>query len=104
MYGGLGHWKFYIAEVSRIESEHSSKLPPSSYSNAEAQAGFDKLAKDFGSYATLVFMEEKTGRPDKELLTWSVNEFNYRLSYYAWQGHVQKKYNDIINKPRKGKK
>lgn len=103
MHGGLGHRKFYIAEVDRIESEHSSKLPPASYSNEEIQAGFKNLAESSGPYGPLVLMEEKTGTPYKELLTWSVNEYNHRLWYYAWQGFVQKKYNDIINKP-KGKK
>lgn len=101
MYGGHGHRKFYLGEIDRIESEHQSLLPESKYTVQEIQAGFDKLAKDFGAYTTLVFMEEKTGTCAKELLTWPLVEYNYRIRYYAWQAHVQKKYSDIVNKPKK---
>lgn len=106
MYGGHGNRKFYIDQVNRIELEHSNKLPQTKYTNEELQAGFEKLASDFGSYSTLVYMEEKTGTSSKELLTWSLGEYYYRIEYYAWQGSVMKKYNDIINKKmnRKGKR
>jgi hypothetical protein len=51
----------------------------------------------------LVFMEEKTRYKEDELLTWSVDRYYNRIRYYAWQGHVQKKYSDIVNKPKKRK-
>ena len=104
MHGGLGYWKFYITEVDRIESQHSGKLPPSRYTMEEIQAGFKNLAESYGSYSTLVYMEEKTGLGMKELLTWSVYEYNHRLEYYAWQAHTQKNYQDIMNRKANRKK
>lgn len=103
MHGGPGHWKFYLTEVDRIESEHQRQLPESKYTVEEIQAGLDKLAKAYGTYSTLVFMEEKTGRTSEELEQWSLNKYLYRMRYYAWQGFYQKRYSDIMSKPKKRK-
>src|SRR5688500_17544110 len=103
MYGGLGHWKFYINEVNRIEARHSSNLPESTLSAKEIQAGFGRLYDTYPFMLPIINMEEKTGLTEEELLTWSIRKYYYRMEIYAWMAHVNKKYTDLMS-PKKGKK
>lgn len=101
MYGGHGYRPFYISEVDRIEAQHTGKLPDSSYSNAEVQAGFKRLSSAYGPILTIINLEEKTNLKEEEILQWPVQKFYFRIEVYAWQAYTMKKYNDIINKPKK---
>lgn len=100
MFGGLGHRKFYVNEIDRLESEHREKLPGSKYTNEEIQAGFDRLANAFGFYGTLLYMEKETGFKRKELENWTVYEFNANIQYLAWQAKAIKDYHDIMTKKK----
>lgn len=103
MYGGHGHRKFYVTEVNRVEEQHQAKLPDSKLSMAELQAGFKELADDFGSYSTLLYLEKETGYKRSELENWTVYAFNFNLQYLARQAACQKKYSEIMNRPKKKK-
>jgi len=103
MHGGHGHWAFYITEVDRIEQRHQSNLPEGSLSSAEAQAGFGVLVDVFGFSLTLVYLEEKTGLTEEEIMAWTVAKLHHRIELYAWQANAQKKYNDIQTKKMKKK-
>ena len=97
MYGGHGHRKFYISEVTRIEAKHKSALPPGGYTPQQVEAGYDKLAANFGFYHTLLFMEKVTPYKRTELLEWTVMEFKHNLRYIAWQNYTDEKYRDIVS-------
>lgn len=103
MYGGHGYRPFYATEAGRISKEHQSKLPPTYYTDSEVQAGFPKLAEDFGFGLTMVFLEEKTGLTEEQIMTWELAKTYYRLRIYSWQAFVQKKYNEIENRKNKPK-
>ena len=92
MYGGHGYRKFYSSEITRIEEKHKRSLPPGGYTPQQIEAGYDRLSKAFGFYHTLLFMEEKTPFTRKELLSWSVAEFNYNLTHIAWRSFTDEKY------------
>lgn len=100
MSGGTWNRKFYISEVDRIEKEHRSKLPETSYTQEEVHAGFDRLSSSFGFYGTLLYMEKETGHKRGELLEWPTYDFNYNIVYLAHQAATVKRYGDIL----KGKK
>src|SRR5438309_800558 len=101
MHGGLGRGKFYIGEVSRIESWHSENLPPSGYTPEQIEAGFERLANKFDFYHTLLYMEKVTPYKRTELLEWSVMDFKFNLRYLAWQGWTNEQYQKIMEKKRK---
>ena len=95
MYGGHGNRKFYIAEVSRIDRQHSERVSKSTYSDEEIQAGFQNLSEAFGFYGTLLFMEKETPFNRDELLGWSVNKFNQNIVYLSHYKAAEKRYRDI---------
>ena len=97
MWGGHGHRKFYLAEVSRIDQRHQSQIVKSEYTNDEIQAGFDRLGQKFGFYGTLLYLEKETPFNRKELLKWSVAEFNYNLVYLSHYNNTIKKYQEILD-------
>ena len=101
MYGGHGRWKFYIGEVDRIESARVKNLPKSEYTDAQIQAGFEKLASKFGFFGTLLFMEKETPYKRHELLNWTVAEFYTNFAYIAWHNHMTKKYRQILKDTKK---
>jgi hypothetical protein len=101
MHGGLGNRKFYLAEIDRIEASQSRLLPKTSYTSEEIEAGIDKLAKAFGFYGTLLFMEKATPYKRDELLMWTVEEFNSNLTYIAWENEKAKKLQEIKERKRK---
>lgn len=96
MSGGTWHRKFYISEIDRIELQHRSRLPPAGYTPEELQAGFDRMATSFGFYSTLLYMEKETGYKRKELLEWSVYDFNYNIVYLAHRTATVKRYSEIM--------
>jgi hypothetical protein len=100
MYGGLGHRKFYLGEVSRIEERHRTSLPPGGYSPEQVEAGLDKLAANFGFYHTLRYMEKITPFKRTEILEWSVAEFKHALRYEAWSGHFTEKYHEVLKRKK----
>lgn len=100
MPGGAGHRKFYISEVDRIEHKYKADLPPGGYTDEQIKAGFEGLAKKYGFYRSLLFMEKSTKESRHELLGWSVAEFKYNLGYLAWENEIDKRYFDIKN-PKK---
>ena len=104
MFGGHGYRKFYITEVNRIEKGHVEQLPPGGYTKEQIEAGFDKLAKSFGFFHTLRYLEEVTPFKREELLAWSIAEFKFELRYWAWKNHVDKKYSEIQSRDAKTKK
>lgn len=83
MYGGHGCWKFYVNEVSRIESDHQRQLPAGGYSSEEIQAGFKRLVDKYGIYGTILYLEKETPFNRKELVTWSVYEIYVNIRYLA---------------------
>ena len=95
MCGGLGCGKFFIDEVARIESQHRSKLPKSSYTPEELEAGFERLAKSFGVYGTLLYLEKETKYKLEEIEQKSVYEIYHRLQYLAWYNHTVSEYQKI---------
>lgn len=98
MYGGHGYRKFYLSEIGRIDDRYQSQVAPSKYSNEEVLAGFDRLAEKFGFYSTLLYMEKETPFNRKELLEWSVSEFNYNLVYLSHYNATIKRYQEALNK------
>lgn len=100
MYGGRGPGKFYCMEVRRIEDNASADLPKSGYTPEQIEAGFDKLAKAFGFYSTLLFMESSTPYKRDELLKWTVNEFKFNLKYLAWKSHMDNKLAEIMKRKK----
>lgn len=96
MHGGLGARKFFINEVNRIEEHHRKNLPKSSYTTEEDQAGFPALARSFGVYATLLYLEKETPFNRKELEQMSVYEVYHNLRYLAWYSKTAKKYSKIM--------
>ena len=102
MHGGLGVGKFFINEVSRLEERHRKNLPVSTYTPEEAEAGFPTLARSFGVYATLLYLEKETPFNRKELEKMSVYEVHHNLTYLAWYSKTAKKYQKIMeDKPVK---
>lgn len=102
MRGGLGYRKFYYSEVKRIEEAYKKSLPLGGYTPEEMEAGYQRLADQFGFFSTLLFMEKETPYTRDELLEWPVGKFQYNLCYIAWKNYIDKKYGDIIKK--KGEK
>lgn len=101
MYGGHGHRKFYLSEVDRVESARIANLPKSEYTDAQIQAGFEKLARAYGFFGTLLYMEKETPYRRHELLEWTVAEFYTNFAYIAWQNHLSKKYRQILKDTKK---
>ncbi len=95
MWGGHGHRKFYLNEADRIERERIANLPKGGYSDAQIEAGFERLQRTFGFLGTLLYMEKETPYKRHELLLWSVAEFNTNFAYLAWHGHFMEKYAEI---------
>jgi hypothetical protein len=52
----------------------------------------------------VVHLEKETGLSEEEILNWTLSKFHYRVRLYAWQAHTQKKYQEIMNRPKPGKK
>lgn len=100
MLGGHGHRKFYLNEVDRIESEYHKTLPEIQYTSEEIQAGFDSMARTFGFFSTLLFVEKESGINRNEILKWPVKEFKNNMTYLAWQGFTMKKHNEIMSKKK----
>ena len=100
MSGGLGYRKFYITEAERIEKRHADQLPPGGYTAQQIEAGYLKLAKSFGFFYTLRYLEEATPFKRTEILEWPLSAFKFELQYLAWKNHTDKKYHEIIN-PKK---
>lgn len=100
MWGGHGNRKFYPQEVKRIEEQLKQSLPVGGYSPKEIEAGYQKLANQFGFFGTLLFMEKETPYKRDELLKWSVGEFHLNLSYIAWRNKVEKRYSELINEKK----
>lgn len=99
MRGGHGNRKFYRYEVDRIESFYQSQYPKSTgYTTQEIEAGFESLAKQFGFFHTLLFMEAQTPYNRDQLEKWTVAEFKNNLLYLAHHGKVMKRYQELINK------
>ena len=101
MRGGRGNRKFYIAEIDRIERHYSEQSPSTTLTPEEMEAGFDRLARTFGFYRTLLFMEKKTPFTRKELLTWTVSEFKHNLLFLSWEQFTENRYLDIIKDKKK---
>lgn len=89
-----------MGEIRRLEKWHSDNLPPGGYTKEQVEAGYDKLAGNFGFYHSLVFMEEVTPFTRKELLEWPLQEFKHNLRYIAWKNYTDKKYADIMKKKK----
>ena len=100
MRGGHGHRKFYLIEIGRIDDRHQKQVAESKYSNEEVLAGFDRLAEKFGFYSTLLYMEKETPFNRKELLNWSVSEFNFNVVYLSHYNATVKRYQEILNKKK----
>ena len=100
MLGGAGRGKFYVSEVGRIEQAHAANLPPSGYTDQQIEAGYEKLAKSFGFYATLLFMEKQTPYTRDQLLGWTVRDFKFNLRYISWKGHVDEAYAKIMKEKK----
>ena len=98
MYGGLGCRKFFIDEVGRIERQHREKLPKTSYTPEEVEAGFERLAKSFGVSSTLFYLEKETKYTVDELTELTVYKIYHRLQYLAWYNHTLKEYDKIQNR------
>ncbi len=96
MRGGLGSGKFYVSEVGRIEQNHAANLPPTGYTDEQIQAGYEKLAKSFGFYSTLLFMEKQTPFTRDQLLEWTVRDFKFNLRYISWKNHIDEEYAKIM--------
>lgn len=101
MSGGRGNRKFYVTEIDRIEQSWAVKAPKSKLTAEEIEAGYERLAKSFGFYRTLLFMEKKTPFNRKELLKWSVSEFKYNLLFLSWENHTEAEYNKILEKKKR---
>lgn len=101
MRGGLGHRKFYLNELGRIESARVEKLPKTSYTDAQIEAGFEKLQRTFGFLGTLRHMEKETPYKRDELLKWSVAEFHTEFMYLAWESKIMKDYGRILKATKK---
>lgn len=98
MHGGLGFGKFFIDEVNRIEEQHRKNLPESHYTPEETEAGFPALAKSFGVYATLLYLEKETPFTRKELEQMTTYEIYHNLRYLAWHARTVKKYGEIMDR------
>lgn len=96
MRGGHGHRKFYSIEVNRIEGERVRNLPKGGYTDAQIQAGFEKLARTFGFLGTLRLMEKETPYRRDELLKWTVAEFYTNFAMIAWENQMNKNYRQIL--------
>ena len=101
MWGGLGNRKFYVTEIDRIERKWSDQSPKSKLTNEEIEAGYDRLAKTFGFYRTLLFMEKKTPYKRDELLKWSVQKFKHNLLFLSWESYTDQKFSEILEKKKK---
>ena len=100
MLGGRGCGKFYISEVKRVEEWHTSNIAPGGYTAEQIEAGYEALAKKFGFYHTLLYLEKTTGHKRAELLEWSVAEFKHNLRYLSWQAYTNEKYDEIMRKKK----
>ena len=100
MRGGAGYSKFYIAEVKRLEEWHVGQLPPGGYTKEQIEAGYDKLAKSFGFFYTLRYLEKNTPYKRSEIIEWPLSAFKQELQLLAWEAYTDKKYRDIVN-PKK---
>lgn len=103
MWGGHGDRKFYLDEVDRIESARIAQLPKSNYTDAQIQAGFERIQRTFGFYSTLLYMENSTSYKRDELLMWTVAEFYTNFAYLAWTSHALEKYHQILKDSKKDK-
>ena len=101
MSGGTWHRKFYIGEVDRIEQSFASRSPKTTLTDQEIEAGYDRLAKSFGFYRTLLFMEKKTPYKRDELLKWTVQQFKHNLLFLSWESYTDQKYSEILERKHK---
>ena len=97
MRGGRGSGKFYVTEIDRIEESWSKRYPKSKLTDEEIEAGYDRLARTFGFYRTLLFMEKATPFNRQELLKWSVEDFKYNHLYLSWESHTAEKHSKILS-------
>ena len=100
MPGGACRRKFYLSEVGRIEEWHTSNLPKNGYTPEQIEAGYGRLAENFGFYYTLLFMEKVTPYKRAELLEWTVQEFKHNLRFIAWQNHTDEEYAKIMKRKK----
>ena len=103
MYGGHGCRGFYAGEIDRIETARLVTLPHSAYTDSQIQAGFERLARVYGFYGTLLFMEKSTPYRRDELVRWTVAEFNTNFAYIANHNFIMEKYEQILKDNKKAK-
>lgn len=72
-----------------------SKLPKTSYTPEEIEAGFERLAKSFGVSGTLFYLEKETKYTVDELEALPVYNIYHRLRYLAWYNFTLNAYNKI---------
>ena len=93
-----------MVETDTIDNEISSQIPKSNYTTEQIQAGYENLAKSYGFFHTLLYMEAKTPYKRHELIKWTVNEFYHNFVYLARAAKVEMNYHEIMEKKNSTKK
>lgn len=88
--------RFFFLKSDELLKWFSEKLPPYKPDPEEVEAGYEKLAQAFGSFATIIEAAKELGVNPEVLLKWSAKEFYTTQLYLSHRAAVRAEFNRLI--------